>query len=190
MSKRKRFAKVFGERLRSTYLGRSFEQCGDCGRSFGPTEISFITTKEYHYDEVVMEYAVCSDCNERHQKAWSDESRDTINRIFQEAAGAEEDWRPVALVEGDEAETSYDHCWITGTPITEGQAFQVLTIVQPEDGERVPTSILLSYEGMETIQTRLSRQTRDERDRWREEVQPGPPSGLKIPEFWNEPVLA
>ncbi len=158
-------------------------ECKICGKELLASNSDYLIQKtfrrfpDHDLDEVIFEFAICNECNQRIHNEISEESKKTIERYFEEQMNSFESMAGPASF--NDEETSFDdiisRCAITGKSIHEVKEY---TIIAQGRGPRLVLGMLplaVSFEAQEGLNELLSKKTRDFFDDFTKEHFSGPP---------------
>ncbi len=158
--------------------------CKICGKDLIESNGDYLIQKsfrrfpEHRLDEVVFEFAICSECNRRMHNELSEESKKMMEKYMEEEFHASDPVKRMMMLSNEE-EPDFreltDHCAVTGKPIDELEEY---TIIAQGKGPRLVLGILpltVSYQAQEDLNELLSQKTRDFLDGFTKEHFSGPP---------------
>lgn len=158
--------------------------CKICGKDLIESNSDYLIQKsfrrfpEHRLDEVVFEFAICSECNRRMHNELSEESKKMMGKYMEEEFHASDPVKRMMMLSNEEEPNLRDltdHCAVTGKPLDELEEY---TIIAQGKGPRLVLGILpltVSYQAQEDLNELLSQKTRDFLDGFTKEHFSGPP---------------
>ena len=173
----------------SFLTGGLFEKCIDCNRYLLDGEIQYFIEKcikrypGYGVEDVIFEYAMCSQCAERNQKEVSKESIQKIERFFFEHTLFFNRRSALKNADPHHPEEWLQNCLITEVPLDQTNEFQIYAQCRGQQMYLNLMPYMVSLQGMELITNLLSEKTLGEMGRFMDQH-----FGLP-PEFKDKPLV-
>ncbi len=147
--------------------GALFERCIDCDRYLLEKETEYFIEKAikkydgYAAQDVIFEYAICSDCAERVRKDMSKESLKKVENFFLHQVDMMQ--RMEMIMDNPGNPSAYiNQCLVMGTNVEDLQEFQLYAHCKGDKLELGQMPYLISGAVLDEIQHLLSSQTLDE----------------------------
>lgn len=142
-----------------------FQNCTVCDNFLLDDNISYFIEKAYRAQEVVFEYAMCTECRDSMETELSMESMVNIGNYFIEHVNM--NYRQELLEQFDNNIKPWlDECIFTGTTRSECQDYQICAECQ--GGQLIVSflPLMISSKAIEEIQELMSKKTRESFDRF------------------------
>jgi hypothetical protein len=169
------------EAFHSRETGRPFEECLVCGRQLRGGDVVYMIEKAYRGGETLYDYAVCLDCYLDLVENLSHASLTAIEGYFAERVDFELRQIEMMAIAPHRVEPWIDHCVVTRAPIGREDEYQAFAVCQG-------SQLILGYYPyavceavVEELYPLLSKQTRDEIDRFTRDYLGLPPELLRDP---------
>lgn len=133
----------------------------------------------------IFEYAICRDCAEQMHQKISVHSRKTMNDYFQSKVDL--DQRREYLADSLDPDRWLDNCLITGKPIDECSEYQIFCQCDGADMMFSNLPYALSGEAIAGIQEIISPETKEELDRFSDDILGVPPELKEL--FEDRPLV-
>lgn len=159
--------------------------CKICGKDLIESDSDYLIQKsfrrfpEHRLDEVVFEFAICSECNRRMHNELSEESKKMMEKYMEEEIHASDQITRIVMLSNEEEELDFHdltgRCAVTGKSLDELNEY---TIIAQGKGPRLVLGMLpltVSFEAQEGLNELLSQKTRDFLDGFTKEHFSGPP---------------
>lgn len=141
--------------------------------------------KHYDIKETIFEHAICTDCAEKMRENLSKESLKNIEQYFMQNLQQQQRYE---LVTGESTDTHdwLAQCLLSGEDIGEQEEYQIYAECDGGDMLFEMTPYMISGKVLESISELLSKQTKDELDRYMDEHFGVPP---ELRELFRDKVL-
>lgn len=158
--------------------------CKICGKDLIESQSDYLIQKsfrrfpEHRLDEVLFEFAICSECNRKMHNELSEESKKMMEKYMEEEIHHADPMERMMKLSSEEKADFREltgHCAVTGKSLDELEEY---TIIAQGKGSRLVLGILpltVSYEAQEGLNELLSQKTRDFLDGFTKEHFSGPP---------------
>lgn len=162
-------------RFHSVETGAPFTHCHDCKQSLEACEDGFVVQKAYARGEVILELALCNDCNDKLQNSYSTESRDRIWNFYLDHADLPGRLRKFSAIPVGDEGPWIDHCMTCSTARASLDEYVVAAQVFEGDLVYGETPMMICSGCMDKIVEMLSEESRESYDRWMDRVSPAAP---------------
>ncbi len=165
--------------------GDAFTNCISCQRDLLHYEGFYSITKAYQGSECVFEYAQCQECREKIVEELSDESKQTMQRFFEEKVNLTARRERLQGIEQHAPWMSC--CAVCQAPVNQLQEYIIACLAIRHELIFDPFPMMICQACENQLQTSLSQATRDRWKRFISENFPGPPAEVISPD--RTPVL-
>ncbi len=162
-----------------------FKTCLTCEQDFCDISDPYTVTKVYKGPECVFEYAMCLPCRRSMVETFSEESRKNMQNFFDKNPHIEE--RSERIGESQNHTDWMQDCATCRTPLSEIQDYSIACMGFGSDMVYDPFPMMVCHNCEQKIQSRLSKPTRDQWDKFILDHFDGPPSEVLKPD--GVPVL-
>jgi hypothetical protein len=171
--------------------GKPFQTCQVCQNKLLNTTKNYIIEKVFRKNiatgkiESVFEYAICLQCAEKLVESYSKESKENLQRYFQEHVRdtLQQNNQPVIESERD-VQQILSQCSITGKQVTELDEYQIVGQFTGSYLNPFMAPFMIGSGSMDDVQDLLSEKTLDEIDDFTGKYLTGPP---EFREFFKSP---
>src|SRR5690606_35590066 len=113
--------------LRHSLYDGPFERCLICSGELLTPPTEYLIVRMFRHEEPIVEYAICTRCNDRQWESYSTETRTQLARESRgrDNASADADLHAVHSVGGNAFEQSIALCQSTGKPRAECDVHQI-----------------------------------------------------------------
>ncbi len=158
---------------------KPFSTCLTCDRDFQEIDDPYTVTKVFKGPECVFEYATCLPCRRNLAESFSEESRQSMASFFEDNENLNK--RSEKLAESSDYEEWTRECATCATPLSDLKDYSVACMGFGDHMVIDPFPMMVCSNCEETIQSKLSKSTRDQWDKFIFDNFEGPPAGsIKI----------
>lgn len=185
--------------LLSDSTGHLLTHCLSCDKELIASQSRYLIEKSFVRHpgmstyETVFEYAICLDCAMAFRHQMSSTSLAHMDAFFEERLA--QDHRNLPADEAFTADTEpwFSKCALSGTPVEELKEYQVIGICEGDQilfsndpaAQRMP--LLIDIAQLDALVDLLSPETKDEMDRFRDNINGVPPEWEEL--FKTRPIL-
>ena len=162
-----------------------FRRCLTCRQDFKEIDEPYTITKVFRGQECVFEYAMCLSCRHDMMESFSEESRQTMNDFFEENDHIQK--REERLEESENYEDWIQECATCAKPLAGLKEYSLGCMAFDHNMVMGPFPMMVCAECESKIQSRLSKATRDQWDKFILDNFEGPPADALKPD--GVPVL-
>ncbi|MCP4438926.1 MAG: hypothetical protein GY810_08270 [Aureispira sp.] len=141
--------------------------------------------KHYNVKETIFEHAICTDCAEKMRENLSKESLKSIEQYFMQNMQQQQRY-DLMTSENTETNDWLSNCLLSGEEIGEQEEYQIYAECDGSDMLFEMTPYMISGKVLESVSELLSKQTKDELDRYMDEHFGVPP---ELRELFRDKVL-
>jgi DNA-binding TFAR19-related protein (PDSD5 family) len=154
------------ELFHSLELGGPFRHCLGCDADLTDPAICYCIDRVFRGTEPVVEYAMCSTCQESLRAEFSAESLKLLDDILSEPALSQRLTRLREYLPEPDIDQWVNECLVTGKPRGACKGFQVIAVCRGMQLEITAIPAMISDEAVDHLLSRLSKQTRDRFDQF------------------------
>lgn len=162
-----------------------FRTCLTCEQDFEELEVPYTVTKVFKGPECVFEYAMCLPCRKKLAETFSQESQETMNAFFEQNPYLTK--RSERLGESTDPERWTRECATCAKPLEELEDYSMACMGFGMEMVYDPFPMMVCSQCEQTIQSRLSKTTRDQWDKFILDNFDGPPADALKPD--GVPIL-
>ncbi|MGD1979788.1 MAG: hypothetical protein PVJ98_10365 [Akkermansiaceae bacterium] len=157
-----------------------FRRCLTCGKDFREIDEPYNITKVFRGTECVFEYAICQSCRLEQLESFSEESRQTMEDFFEENEHLQS--REERLEGNENYEDRIKECATCGTSLDELKEYSLGCVAFDDHMVVGHFPMMICAKCESELQSRLSKSTRDQWDRFISENFDGPPADALKPD--------
>ncbi len=157
-----------------------FHQCLTCDREFEEIDAPYTVTKVFKGPECVFEYAMCLPCRRNLAKSFSEESQQTMKKFFEDNRHLT--WRSERLAGKEDHRDWIAQCATCATPLAELTEYSLACMGFGDQMIIDPFPMMVCARCEKDIQSRLSKTTRDQWDKFILDNFEGPPADSLKPD--------
>lgn len=162
-----------------------FRTCLTCEQDFEEIDAPYTVTKVFKGPECVFEYAMCLPCRQKLAESFSKESQQTMNAFFEENPYLSR--RSERFGETEEPGEWIQECATCGTPLDQLKDYSMACMGFGDQMVIDPFPMMVCSDCEQKIQSRLSKTTRDQWDKFIFDNFEGPPADSLRPD--GVPIL-
>ncbi|MEJ6581686.1 MAG: hypothetical protein QNL33_12835 [Akkermansiaceae bacterium] len=162
-----------------------FRKCLSCDGIFNEIAAPYTVTKVFRGPECVFEYAMCLPCRRKIAMEFSEESRQRITAFFEKNVHLEE--RSERLGESEQPADWTNECATCRTPVSKLKNYSLACMGFGETMVFDPFPMMVCSDCEQKIQSKISKSTRDQWDKFILDHFEGPPADALKPD--GIPVL-
>ncbi len=156
-----------------------FSHCITCEKALHELSVPYTVSKVFKGPECVFEYAMCQPCRLEMSQSFSEESRKKIDDFFNQKVNLAD--RSLAM-EGSEHHTDWmKSCLTCGTPANEVRDYSVACMAFSDTLVFDPFPMMVCSPCEQKIQKQLSKETKDQWDKFVANNFEGPPADALDP---------
>jgi len=157
-----------------------FGRCLTCERDFQEIDDPYTVTKVFKGPECVFEYAMCLPCRRKLAESFSKESQETMNAFFEDNEHLSS--RSERLAESDGHREWLRECATCATPLSELKDYSMACMGFGDQMITDPFPMMVCGSCEKEMQSRLSKSTRDQWDKFIFDNFEGPPADSLKPD--------
>lgn len=170
-----------------------FKECMVCGINLSLGTTDYFVEKavknnvEYQVQDIVFEYAICSNCAQNMQKSISVESQQNMQTFFAEHQDFMEKMKSYQQGEGESVEELTSKCSLSGEPI--GQMHEYMMFGHFRGDKMIASTMpyILGGKAMDELSELMSNETLDEMNDFKNQYFGGP---AELEDIWKgKPVF-
>lgn len=145
-----------------TFEKEKFKSCLKCQCDLTEEEQDYIIERAFIPDDVVFEYAICMDCALSMRESMSVESRQTLDKFFEQHASKHFFNRIQLLSKPDlDINECIGTCMVTGQKISSLERYQIVGYFKGGFLQPFMPPFMISEQAAEMVQQMLSAETKD-----------------------------
>lgn len=164
-----------------------FLRCTGCDADLQDSSRRYVIERIFRGKEPIVEYAMCTECQDGICEELSVESMERVQAMFREVNHDGRLERLRSQLDSDRVDEWIGECILTGKPLSDCHGYQIIALCQGNRIELGAAPLMISDEGIEQIMQVLSKKTRDRLDDFLGDTFGMPPEFCQQPDFF--PVI-